>query len=89
MLESNWVRVCELEERSLNVSHCCRRQTVRKKKQQTCQSAGNSDITLLLKNPRVWAQLSRLNYHYGPKEGGRGAELAIIMSNDEEEEMES
>lgn len=22
MLESNWVRVCELEERSLNVSHC-------------------------------------------------------------------
>lgn len=27
MLESNWVRVCELEERSLNVSHCCRRQT--------------------------------------------------------------
>lgn len=27
MLESNWVRVCELEERSLNVSHCCRTQT--------------------------------------------------------------
>lgn len=24
MLESNWVRVCELEERSLNVSHCCK-----------------------------------------------------------------
>lgn len=22
MLESNWVRVCELEERSLKVSHC-------------------------------------------------------------------
>lgn len=29
MLESNWVRVCELEERSLKVSHCCRRQTDR------------------------------------------------------------
>lgn len=24
MLESNWVRVCELEERSLKVSHCWR-----------------------------------------------------------------
>lgn len=33
MLESNWVRVCELEERSLNVSHCCRRQTDSEKKQ--------------------------------------------------------
>ena len=32
MLESNWVRVCELEERSLNVSHCCRRQTDSEKK---------------------------------------------------------
>lgn len=38
MLESNWVRVCELEERSLNVSHCCRRQTDRQW-EKTSQSA--------------------------------------------------
>lgn len=43
MLESNWVRVCELEERSLNVSHCCRRQTDSEKKNMSVSQC--SDIT--------------------------------------------
>lgn len=46
MLESNWVRVCELEERSLNVSHCCRRQTDSEKKHQSA-SAVTSHISII------------------------------------------
>lgn len=49
MLESNWVRVCELEERSLNVSHCCRRQTDSEKKNTSVGQC--SDITHLHHQP--------------------------------------
>lgn len=48
MLESNWVRVCELEERSLNVSHCCRGQTDSERRK-------NNDKD---KNKRQWAKCS-------------------------------
>lgn len=50
MLESNWVRVCELEERSLNVSHCCRRQTDSEKKNMSVSRC--SDITQLHHQPK-------------------------------------
>jgi len=38
MLESNWVRVCELEERSLKVSHCWRDRA------ETCQQGGATPL---------------------------------------------
>lgn len=52
MLESNWVRVCELEERSLNVSHCCRGRT-------DSERRNNNDKD---KNKRQWAKCSDITH---------------------------
>lgn len=96
MLESNWVRVCELEERSLNVSHCCRRQTDSEKKH-VSQSASAvtshiyiislslcRDATPTQHHQQAWKQNGhcRLSYTVSRSERG-GAELSENMFDDE------
>ncbi len=109
MLESNWVRVCELEERSLNVSHCCRRQTDSEKKNVSQpvqwhhtftssawastvmrhhQSSADDAVMrhqqrALKQNRRRWLSYRTAGYHHSPRSERRGAELSVIMFDNE------
>lgn len=113
MLESNWVRVCELEERSLNVSHCCRRQTDSEKKHvsqpvqwhhtftsSACASSvmrhhqSPADGVVMWHHQRAWKQnrhrwlsYRTAGYHHGQRSGRRGAELSVIVFDNEEDEV--
>lgn len=85
MLESNWVRVCELEERSLNVSHCCRRQTDSEKRNKTSVSR-YSDITLLLNIIGLGRNRGNKTTITVRRRERGGAELSVMVFCDEEDD---